>query len=95
MHVRTSVGSGVKHVVQHGIMVHVKPVSDVSQSVRATQIRQVQVKENRRQITISVTWQRYIAALHGSVSADDIYICAVLIPRIQGVLRVNEDYFSA
>lgn len=59
MHVRTSVGSGVKHVVQHGIMVHVKPVSDVSQSVRATQIRQVQVKENRRQITISVTWQRF------------------------------------
>lgn len=53
MHVRTSVGSGVKHVVQHGIMVHVKPVSDVSQSVRATQIRQVQVKENRRQITMA------------------------------------------
>lgn len=59
MHVRTSVGSGVKYVVQHGIMVHVKPVSDVSQSVRATQIRQVQVKENRREITISVTWQRF------------------------------------
>lgn len=58
-HVRTRVGSGVKHVVQHGIVVHVKPVSDVSQSVRATQIRQVQVKENRRQITISVTWQRF------------------------------------
>lgn len=59
MDVRTSVGSGVKHVVQHGIMVHVKPVSDVSKSVRATQMRQVQVKENGRPITISITWQGF------------------------------------
>lgn len=45
--VRTGVGSGIKHIVQHSIMVHVKPVSDVPQPVWATGIRHV--KKNRRQ----------------------------------------------
>lgn len=45
--VLTGVGSGIKHIVQHSIMVHIKPVGDVSQPVWATGIRRV--KKNRRQ----------------------------------------------
>lgn len=80
MDVRTSVGSGVKHIVQHCIMVHIKPVSDVSQSVWPTEI--TQVKENGRQTDIIITWQHSVKS------------CRPII-RIQGVLCINEDDFSA
>lgn len=29
-HVQTGVGPGIEHIVQHGIVIHVKPVSYVS-----------------------------------------------------------------
>lgn len=52
LRVHTGVGPGIKHIVQHGVVVHVKPVSDVSQSVWATAIRQVRVKDNdERQVS--------------------------------------------
>lgn len=55
--VRTSVCPGVQHVVQHGPVVHVKAVSDVSQSVRTTCTKvlvkdQVKQRENIRMHTL-------------------------------------------
>lgn len=47
--VHTGIGPGVKHVVQHSIMVHIEPVRYVSQSVWATGSRQAQVKDNVKQ----------------------------------------------
>lgn len=44
--VRTGIGPGIKHVVQHGAVVHVEPVGNVSQSVWATEPRQVRVKDD-------------------------------------------------
>lgn len=49
MYVRTGIGPGVKNVVQHSIVVHIKPVSHVSQSVWTTGTRQVRVKDNVKQ----------------------------------------------
>lgn len=48
-HKCTGVGPGVEHVVQHSIMVHIKPVSYVSQPVRTTGSRQTQVKDKFNQ----------------------------------------------
>lgn len=36
---RTSIGPSIQHIIQHSILVHIKPVSDVSQSVWTTGIR--------------------------------------------------------
>lgn len=36
---RTGIGPGIQHIIQHSILVHIKPVSDVSQSVWTTGIR--------------------------------------------------------
>lgn len=49
LYIRTGVGPGVEHVVQHSIMVHIKPVSYVSQSIWTTGTRQIQVKDNVKQ----------------------------------------------
>lgn len=35
----TGIGPSIQHVIQHSILVHIKPVSDVSQSVWTTGIR--------------------------------------------------------
>ena len=45
MYVCTGIGPGIEHIVQDGVMVHVKPVGNVPQSVRATASRQLHVKE--------------------------------------------------
>lgn len=36
---RTGIGPSIQHIIQHSILVHIKPVSDVSQSVWTTGIR--------------------------------------------------------
>lgn len=77
---RTGVSAGIKHVVQNGVVVHVKPVGDVSQPVWATEGRPVKNKTKHRWIGVYFKIQIKFVTL------------AV---RIQGVLCVNEDDFSS
>lgn len=46
VYIRTGVGPGIQHVVQHSIVVHIEPVGYVSQSVWTTGTTQMQVKDN-------------------------------------------------
>lgn len=68
LYVRTGIGPSVEHVVQHSIMVHIKPVSYVSQSVWTTGTTQIQVKDNvKEKNKTKIYWYTPEQSLYGHI----------------------------
>lgn len=102
--VHTSISPGIEHIVQDSILVHIKPVGYVSQSVWTAGTTQGQGEfetEKQEENILIHMWTLKIGTpeqINTLLMQKSIciwsYMLLDVIVRIQGVLCVNKDDFS-